>query len=172
MEKGRETSSVVVKKENPIRKAYKYGLEAANTKKIQLRMFRFINGKGLPDTTVVQPSFRKMIGALAGSNDLQPDGDKLNMRLSKMESLRREETVVLFSHIREIIADVRNVHGSVLRFIHVGHDIWDGKKDEFFGVSIFFIDPSKWVYYKVCFVLYLYEVESLNCLFEDTCRLS
>ena len=119
---------------------------------LQQLQFKFINNGGHADSVVTDPNFRNMIDfAILNAKDLK--GSLTHMGRRKFVTIQCSSFNDFTSHVSSLVAKAREWYiketGSAKPFITVAHDVWDGKRKQINGLSIFFFDPETLIFYKI-----------------------
>ena len=119
---------------------------------LQKREFKFINNGGHPDRVVTDPNFRDMIDfAINNAKDLKNSWRHMNVR--KFTAIQFSTYEEFTEKVKKLVSNVREWYIketlSAKPFLTVAHDVWDGKRKQINGLSIFFIDPETLFLYKI-----------------------
>jgi len=103
-------------------------------------------------SVVTDPNFRNMIDfAILNAKDLK--GSFAHMGRRKLVTIQCSSFNDFTSHVSSLVTKAREWYiketGSVKPFITVAHDVWDGKRKQINGLSIFFFDPETLIFYRI-----------------------
>lgn len=111
----------------------------------------YVNNSGLPDSTVENPRFRKVVEtAIRLAPDLKNHKHMGRMRLV---DIQKDKFDNFTEKVTNLISEVRDWYveklGHRVGFINVAHDVWDGKRKKLNGLTIFFLHPVTMEIYRI-----------------------
>lgn len=119
--------------------------------KLQKLIVRYVNNSANPDRTVEDPNFRDVIEYCINKGHLLTQ--YRHMGRAKFHTIRCNNFVEFVSKVTDLLGKIRQFYvdrtGKRMAFIGVGHDVWDGKRKQINGITLFFIDPTDMVMYRI-----------------------
>lgn len=123
----------------------------AAVQQFEVLIARFVNNKALADSVVVDPHFREMIDFSINHGHLL--GDYKHMGRTRFVSIQCKNWLDFNEKVSNLIKEICQFYieatGRRQGFVCVSHDVWDGKRKEINGLTIFFIHPVTGVYYRI-----------------------
>eukprot|EP00986_Skeletonema_menzelii_P010506 scaffold5115_cov146-Skeletonema_menzelii.AAC.6 len=119
--------------------------------KLNSTIQEYVNNSGLPDSTVENPRFRKVIETAI---ELAPDlKNHKHMGRMKLVDIQQEKFDNFIDMVTKLVSEVRDWYiqklGHRVGFINVAHDVWDGKRKKLNGLTIFFLHPETLEIYRI-----------------------
>ena len=123
----------------------------AAVSQFEVKICRFVNGKALADNVVEDPNFRDMIDFSIKHAHLL--SDYKHMGRHRYLSIQCKNWTEFNEKVSKLIKDAReyyvNATGRRQAFVSVSHDVWEGKRKEINGLTIYFLDPVSGSYYRI-----------------------
>eukprot|EP00956_Cyclotella_meneghiniana_P032817 scaffold91636_cov36-Cyclotella_meneghiniana.AAC.3 len=118
---------------------------------LEHKIVRFINNKALPDNVVECPFFRDLMDFTIQHAHLL--GDYKHMGTYRFVSIQCKNWIEFKEKVSTLIKQTRNHYikatGRRQAFVCVSHDVWEGKRKEINGLTIYFIEPVSATFYRI-----------------------
>jgi len=122
---------------------------------LHARLFRFMNDENIAPNVLKSPHLNELIRfTIDNAKYLRYLSNKrLKLSIHRYNSFQGDAYAEMIDTIVALTSKIRNWYitkvGRPIRFIHVSHDIWDGKWRVILGISIFFMDPESGRFYMI-----------------------